>query len=78
MPNRSEAEMNIRVTVAAGLFVMHTRDAKEIAKLMGTTERSIHRYSKRDRWDEVLKELGYEGKRNFRVRPTRTKGVRRK
>ena len=43
MPKRSKAETDILVTVAAGLFATHTRDAKEIANLLNTSERSVHR-----------------------------------
>ena len=71
MPNKSAAEMDILVTVAAGLFVMYTRDAKEIAGIMNTTERSIHRYAEREKWEEVLQALHYEGDRSFRVETTR-------
>lgn len=71
MPNRSKAEMDILVTTAAGLFVLHTRDAKEIARLLNTTERNVHRWAQRDKWEEVLQTLNYTGERNFRVNPTR-------
>ncbi len=71
MAKKSNAEVNMRVTVAAGLFAMHTRDAKEIAKMLDTTERNIHRWAERERWDEVLEILQYTGERNFRVRPAR-------
>ena len=40
MPKRSKAELDILITVAAGLFATHTRDAKEIANLLNTSERS--------------------------------------
>ena len=52
MPKRSKAELDIliRVTIAAGLFAIHTelweRDAKEIANLLNTSERSVHRWAK--------------------------------
>lgn len=66
-----KAKTDIRVTVAAGLFVKRTRDAKEIARLLNTTERTVHRWAERDKWEEVLQTLNYEGERNFRVKPRR-------
>ena len=71
MSKKSKAEIDIRVTIAAGLFANYTRDAKEIARLLNTTERNIHRWAERQRWDEVLQILKYNGERNFRVRPAR-------
>ena len=73
MPKRSKAELDILITIAAGLFAIHTRDAKEIANLLDTSERSIHRWAEREKWEEVLQTLNYEGERNFRVKPTRSK-----
>ena len=73
MPKRSKAELDILITVAAGLFATHTRDAKEIANLLDTSERSVHRWAKEDLWEEVLQTLNYEGERNFRVKPRRSK-----
>ena len=67
-----DTETDILVTVAAGLFATHTRDAKEIASLLNTTERNVHRWAERDKWEEVLQTLDYEGERNFRIRPTRS------
>ena len=72
MPKRSKAELDILITVAAGLFATHTRDAKEIANLLGTSERSVHRWAKEDLWEEVLQTLNYEGEHNFRVKPRRS------
>ena len=71
MGNRSKADIDIRITIAAGLFAIHTRDAKEIARLVDTSERNIHRWAEREKWEEVLAILGYTGERNFRVRPLR-------
>lgn len=71
MPNKSKAETDIRITVAAGLFATYTRDAKEIADKLNTTERNIHRWAEKARWAEVLQTLGYTGERHFRVRPAR-------
>ena len=71
MPARSKAKTDTLVTIAAGLFATHTRDAKEIASLLDTTERSVHRWAKTDVWETVLKTLDYEGERNFRVKPNR-------
>ena len=71
MPARSKAKTDTLVTVAAGLFATHTRDAKEIASLLDTSERSVHRWAKTDVWETVLKTLNYEGERNFRVKPNR-------
>ena len=73
MPKRSKAELDILITIAAGLFAIHTRDAKEIANLLDTSERSVHRWAEREKWEEVLQTLNYEGKRNFRVKPTRSR-----
>lgn len=69
MGNRSQAEMAIHITAAAFYFVKHSRDAKEIADFVGTTARSINRWSETPKWHEVLNDLGYTGERNFRVRP---------
>ena len=71
MPNKSKVETDIRITVAAGLFATYTRDAKEIADKLNTTERNIYRWAERARWKEVLDTLGYTGERHFRVRPAR-------
>ena len=71
MPRRSKAETDILVTVAAGLFATYTRDAKEIGSLLNTSERTVHRWAERDKWEEVLQTLNYEGERNFRVKPSR-------
>ncbi len=72
MPKRSKAETDILVTVAAGLFATHTRDAKEIASLLNTTERTVHRWAESDKWEAVLQTLTYEGERNFRIKPRRS------
>ena len=71
MPKKRKSEIDIRVTIAAGFFATYTRDAKEIARLLNTSERNIHRWAERDRWNEVLEILQYTGERNFRVRPAR-------
>ena len=68
MPNKSKAEMDVLISVAAGLFATHTRDAKEIAGLLKTTERTVHRWAEQEKWEEVLTTLNYKGERNFRVR----------
>ena len=73
MPKRSKAEIDTLVTIAAGFFALHTRDAKEIASLLNTTERTVHRWAAREKWEEVLHTLSYEGERNFRIHPRRTK-----
>ena len=67
MANRSKAERDTLVTVAAGLFVTQTRDAEEIAEAIGASKRTVHRYAETEQWDEVLKILGYKGDRNFRI-----------
>ena len=72
MPKRSKAELDILVTVAAALFTIHTRDAKEIASLLKTTERTVHRWAENEKWEEVLQTLNYEGERSFRVKPRRS------
>ena len=72
MPKRSKAELEALITAAARLFATHTRDAKEIANLLGTSERSVHRWAKEDLWEEVLQTLNYDGERNFRVKPRRS------
>lgn len=71
-PKRAKSEKDIFVTVATGLFATHIRDAKEIASPLNTTERIVHRWVERDKWEEVLQTLKYEGKRNFRVKPRRS------
>ena len=72
MPKRSKAEIDTFITAAATIFVTHTRDAKEIASLLNTTERTVHHWAERDKWTEVLQTLNYEGERNFRVKPRRS------
>ena len=71
MGNRSQVEKDILVTVAAWMFVNQTRDAKEIATALVTSERTIHRWAKTEYWENVLRSLKYEGERNFRVNPRR-------
>ena len=71
MPKRSKTETDIFVTIAAGFFATHTRDAKKIASLLKTTERTVHRWAEREKWEEVLQTLNYTGERNFRVKPRR-------
>lgn len=66
--NRSKNERDILITAAAGLFVQQGRDANLIADSLGTTPRTIYRWSKTDKWAEVLDALGYDGELNFRVR----------
>lgn len=68
---KSQAETQIRITTAAGLFAFHTRDAKEIAEYLNTTERNIHRWAEHDRWKEVLQTLSYNGDLSFRVQKHR-------
>lgn len=68
MGNKSTAERDIHISVAAWMFATQTRDAVEIAKAIGTSDRTIHRYAETERWEEVLTTLNYEGERNFRVR----------
>ena len=68
MANKSAAEMDVLISVSAWMFATQTRDAGEIAKAVGTSDRTIHRYAETERWDEVLQILGYNGERNFRVR----------
>ena len=72
MPKRSKAELETLITAAARLFATHTRDAKEIADLLNTSERSVHRWAKEELWEKVLQSLNYEGERNFRVKPKRS------
>ena len=73
MPKRSKAETDIRITVASWLFATKTRDAKEIAELLNTSERNVHRWAKEELWDHVLQTLNYKGERNFRVDTRREK-----
>lgn len=72
MPKRSKHELDILITIAAGLFATHTRDAKEIATLLNTSERSVHRWAEQEKWEQVLQTLDYAGERNFRVKPRRS------
>ena len=72
MPNRSKSERDIHIIAAASLFATLTRDAQEIADLLDTSKRSIHRWSKEAIWHQTLDILGYEGERNFRVQPARS------
>ena len=67
----TKAERDILIITSATLFAKHTRDANEIAALLGTTERTVHRWSKESLWHQTLDTLGYESERNFRVQPAR-------
>ena len=71
MSRRTQHEIDTLVTIAAGIFATYTRDAKVIAELLNTTERNIYRWAEREKWDEVLKILKYDGQRNFRVQKAR-------
>ena len=71
MAKRTKTERDIFITAAATLFATVTRDANEIAAMLDTATRTIHRWAKEPRWTEILDTLGYEGERNFRVRPAR-------
>ena len=71
MPKRTQHEIDTLVTIAAGIFATHTRDAKVIASVLNTTERNIHRWAEREKWGEALEILNYEGQRNFRVQKSR-------
>ena len=68
----TKAERDILITAAATLFARHTRDANEIAALLDTTKRTVHRWSKESLWHQTLDTLGYEGERHFRVQPARS------
>lgn len=68
MANKSTAERDMHISIAACLFATQTRDAGEIAEAIGASDRTIHRYAETEQWDEVLQILGYDGDRNFRVR----------
>ena len=68
MGNKSTAERDIHISVAAWMFATQTRDAGEIAEAIGASDRTVHRYAETERWEEVLKILNYNGERNFRVR----------
>ena len=65
---RSKAETDSLGTGAAG-YSPRTHDAKEIASLLNTTERNFYQWAEREKWEEVLQRLGYEGDRNFQVKP---------
>ena len=61
----------IHTIAAATLFATQTRDANEIAGMLDTSDRSVHRWSHEPLWHQTLDTLGYEGERNFRVQPAR-------
>ena len=71
MANKSKAERDTQITVAAGLFATHTRDAQEIGDKLNTTPRNIHRWAETELWNKVLENLGYTGERNFRIKSSR-------
>lgn len=71
MANRSKVERNTLITTAAGIFAKHTRDAKEIADILDTSERNIYRWAETPQWEKTLADIGYEGERSFRVATTR-------
>ena len=68
MGNKSTEERELYISAAALIFATQTRDADEIAKAIGSSNRTIQRYAETQRWQEVLQILGYNGERNFRVR----------
>ena len=72
MARRSKAEVNASITAAARLFATHTRDPKEIADLLNTSDRNIRRWAESELWEQTLQSLGYDGERNFRVKPKRS------
>ena len=78
MANRREGERDIIITTAAVIFAKHTRDAAAIGKILDVTTRTILRYGEEALWHETLDIIGYEGERNFRVRPRRKKGTQQK
>ena len=57
MPRRSKSDTDVRITVAAGFFATHTRDAQEIADMLDTSKRNIYRWSKEPLWERVLETL---------------------
>ena len=67
MPNRSKVERNALISTAAGIFAKHTRDAKEIAAILDTSERNIYRWAETPQWEKTLADIGYEGEGSFRV-----------
>lgn len=71
MANRSKTERDTLITTAAGIFAKHTRDAKEIASILDTSERNIYRWAETPQWEKTLADVGYEGERSFRVATTR-------
>ena len=68
MAKKTKGDKDIMVQFAAWLFVNQTRDAKEIAKILKVGERTIHRYSETNTWNNVLQDLRYNGVRSFRVK----------
>lgn len=67
MPRKTKTETDVRITIAAGLFVTHTRDIQEIANMLDTTERNVYRWSITDLWKETLRILDYKGDQRFRI-----------
>ena len=71
MANVSKRERDRNIYSAATYFATVTRDAKKIAALYNTTERTIQRWAEEPQWMEMLDFLGYTGDRTFRVAPQR-------
>ena len=67
MANKSKFRRETEIRVAAWHFANTTRDAKQIARTLGVSERTIHRYAEDPVWQDVLNEWCYEGPQNFRV-----------
>lgn len=67
MANRSKTERAALISTAAGIFAKHTRDAKEIAAILDTSERNIYRWAETPQWEKTLADIGYAGERSFRV-----------
>ena len=65
--NRSKQDRAKEIGKAARLFATKTRDAKEIAKQLNTSPRTIQRYARTPEWTAVLHALDYQGDTTFRV-----------
>lgn len=62
---QKQSQQQRQAIACAQLFVKH-RDAKQIAKALMVTERSVYRIIKRPEFHTELDKLGYDGPRDFR------------
>ena len=55
----------IKLHAAAFIFAKITREAGQIADMLGITDKTVRRYTDDPEWDNALDDLGYTGDRSF-------------